>query len=247
MQRRAATESAHKCGAGFTLIELLVVIAIIAILAGMLLPALARAKQTAKRIHCTNNLKNHGLSLSMYVDDNEGRFPARVRRSRWPTTLRPYYQDLRLLVCTSDGIKPNTFETDQANFPADSAPRSYIINGWNDFFRYGVSSNYSAYMAAADAKLAMSEQMITEPSETIVFGEKETSSGHYYMDYDMYDDLRQLEQSRHSSRGSNSGGGGSNFAFADGSARFLRFGASLMPINLWAVIPEVRKLQASPN
>ena len=248
-RRLASAETA------FTLIELLVVIAIIGILAGMLLPTLARAKEKAKSISCLNNLNQLSLAAHMYVDDSQGAYPPRINfstvNSRWPDKFYDYYgKNLNLLICPSETTNaPETANDSMQTARADFAPRSYIINGWNEFFQSLKNPNDPLGLNEGNS---MKEDAIANPAETIVLGEKTDANGDFYMDLNegsyggsVGNDFGGiLNQSRHNSNGTDgingTGSGGSNHAMADGSARFIKFPQSVNPINLWAVTDAIR-------
>jgi prepilin-type N-terminal cleavage/methylation domain-containing protein/prepilin-type processing-associated H-X9-DG protein len=107
--------------AGFTLIELLVVIAIIAILAAILFPVFARARENARRSSCQSNLKQLGLGVMQYIQDYDEKYPYALMGDNgvpvpqggtgnnwiWYQTLQPYVRSFQVIVCPS-GNSANT-------------------------------------------------------------------------------------------------------------------------------------------
>jgi len=210
------------------------VLGVLAMLTTTLLTAMARSREPGQRIGCANNLRQLGVAILIYSSENDGMFPPRSSTNRWPARLLRYYGALAILRCPNDGTNPATFGGPSL---ADRAPRSFILNGWDDYFNTALPA----------LPLSIPEQAIPHPSQTIAFGEKATDSGHFTVDTSATDDLTQVEYSPHfRSNPANVTSGGSNFAMADAQVVFLKHGTGLAPTDLWYVLDQYRTNSLSP-
>lgn len=130
-QTAAPRRSTSRRRSGFTLLELLVVIAIIALLAAILFPVFARARENARRSSCQSNVKQIGLGLLQYTQDYDERYVPNssgtgAEQKSWYDLLQPYIKSEQILICPSS-VPADTFQSNQGRSCA------YVINNvYND-------------------------------------------------------------------------------------------------------------------
>jgi prepilin-type N-terminal cleavage/methylation domain-containing protein/prepilin-type processing-associated H-X9-DG protein len=200
----------------FTLIELLVVIAIIAILASLLLPALATAKQRAWRGSCTSNLRQVGLGMRMFADDNEDRYPEsggsitwnltdpNAPTNAWMQQIISYVQNTNVYHCPSN-----------AQLPARNQSPFNYFNGVR-----------AAYVAAGYQRAAVNGRLIRFPTAYVLAGDTIDTAQFFLRDDADKDDYSQncvggpanglpaVEWEAHSK--------GQDILFADGHAKWYK-------------------------
>ena len=198
---------------GFTLIELLVVIAIIAILASILFPVFARARENARRSSCASNLKQIGLGVRQYVQDYDERYPSHAVHAAadssatapygWGDAIQPYVKSIQIYQCPSDTLPPATVDANANGTLADEAQ-------YMDYF-YNVNAsgqNDSLVAFASNTLLAGDGCSLDRTSRSNLSGSSGTCSNTTFETAYLNHALAHLE--------------GANYVFLDGHVKWFK-------------------------
>jgi prepilin-type processing-associated H-X9-DG protein/prepilin-type N-terminal cleavage/methylation domain-containing protein len=209
--------------AAFTLIELLVVIAVLAILAGLLFPVFARARDAARAATCVSNLRQIGMAIRLYVQDWDGGMPefrepgdtpAQWLSFRWYGHILPYLHNQAILHCPADpvdsGLRAMSFHPEWVDLPG--VPHlSYGFNFW-------LQQSPETIVAQAADTLLVADSAALQCADALRIGPGPPTSCYAYPNgtepLDVESPLTGFPgQERHR--------GGSNVAFCDGHVRFI--------------------------
>ncbi len=225
----------HKKESGFTLIELLVVIAIIAILAAILFPVFAQAREKARAISCLSNMNQENLGIMMYVQDYDETFPEeRLNQTpsnlhiTWRAAILPYTKNDQVMICPSATWARNEFSWMQGGGGDDGCLQDGTMTraDWQKGYYHSLSNfayNGDVFNIGGTRTLAW----IQAPAQLIDIVETR----------DFWPDLGTWTFGWNYNANGGSlpfwHNGGGNWAFADGHTKWMKVQATVVPTYMW--------------
>jgi prepilin-type N-terminal cleavage/methylation domain-containing protein/prepilin-type processing-associated H-X9-DG protein len=200
---------------GFTLIELLVVVAVIAVLAGLLLPALGRAKSAARRVECLGQMRQLGLAVLIHADEHEDRFP-RSQHSAFVHGEPTWGRALASSLGASDAGWTNLLEG-LYRCPSDRQGTAWSY-GLNVYFELGPEDDY-----VGKPRTWRKLGSVPRPAATVEFAENASAADHIMPHFWLGpQDAVDVAARRHLGR--------ANYTFVDGHVEALEFGQIYDPM-----------------